>query len=378
MGTDISITGNPVYTHMDEDNNVKSGWRDVFDQGSETANFGVDGSNEMGFSVNDDGSVSEVKRPESPAKEDDSDDDIDINVVDDRPEEDRVPARAESESEDDDEDLDPDHLDEIELTGTRAQKRIKKLTFRYHDQRREREAAERIRDEAIAFAKRLQEENEQIKGYLSEGEKVLVSEVQRSTKEAFEYAKRDYRAAIEEGDPDKITEAQAKLNKAQYDLVQASSYKPQAQAQTQTQQPQPQQQFAPQGNDAQQPQVDQRTQRWLSENPWFTNDEVMKGTALGIHQSLIKSGVNPSSEQYYKTIDNRMREIYPSFFSRNGKADPVSRGRGQSPSVVAPANRSPGNPRTVTLTATQVQVAKRLGITPKQYAAQILKERGNV
>ncbi len=89
----------------------------------------------------------------------------------------------------------------------------------------------------------------------------------------------------------------------------------------------------------------------------------MTAYAMGVHNKIVKEGVDPSSDEYYETIDARMRQVFPDNFE---EAEPQRK----KTSVVAPATRSTA-PKKVTLSKTQVQIAKRLGLTPQQYAKQV-------
>ena len=83
-----------------------------------------------------------------------AEEDMEIEVVDDRPMEDRVPPRAEAEPSPSDDDSD----DEAAEYSERVQKRIKKLKYDYHEERRAKESADRERDEAVGFAQRVYQE----------------------------------------------------------------------------------------------------------------------------------------------------------------------------------------------------------------------------
>ena len=103
----------------------------------------------------------------------------------------------------------------------------------------------------------------------------------------------------------------------------------------------------------------------------------MTGYAFGVHEKLVKSGINPQTQadEYYKAIDDSMRQRFPDKFDGQIIEEAPVR---QTGSVVAPASRSAKKPRRVQLTSTQVALAKRLGLTAEQYAAQLLKEASNV
>jgi hypothetical protein len=113
------------------------------------------------------------------------------------------------------------------------------------------------------------------------------------------------------------------------------------------------------------PQVDPKASAWQESNPWFGQDEEMTALALTVHRKLVESGVSPTSDEYYERINTRMRQVFPDAFS-SGKAVKKS-------SVVAPANRSTA-PKKIVLTKSQVNIAKRLGLTNEQYARAVAEE----
>jgi hypothetical protein len=110
--------------------------------------------------------------------------------------------------------------------------------------------------------------------------------------------------------------------------------------------------------------VDDKAIDWASRNEWFQKDKAMTGYAYGIHEELVEDGIDPRSDEYYRQIDSKMREAFPHKFGHQR----------QQGTVVAPSSRSTKAPRKVTLTQSQVALAKRLGISPEKYAAQLMKE----
>ena len=135
------------------------------------------------------------------------------------------------------------------------------------------------------------------------------------------------------------------------------------------------------------PQIDPKAVSWLKENPWFGSDDQKEMTALayGIHETLVtKEGVSPTSDKYYAEVDTRMRKRFPDYFKventslKDDNVDDVEVETAtpkNTKSVVAPATRNNGSrPRKVQLTATQVALAKRLGISPERYAKELIKE----
>ena len=290
----------------------------------------------------------------------DDDDGFEIEVVDDTPEEDKgKPRRAEG--------ADPKvpDDDEIQSYSEGVQKRIKQLRFEYHEERRAKEEAARLQDEALKYAQQIQHENEKLRKTLEEGEGVLVNQAKGRVAAELDKAKAAYKAAYETGDPDALIEAQEKLTMLQNEKIRYENYKPQPRQQ---QAPQPQyQQPTPQPN-----RPSDRALQWAQRNDWFEKDSEMTGYAYGLHEKLVKSGVAPDTEEYYNQIDNAVRRVFPDRFDDVSFEETAP--QRQAGNVVAPAARSGKKPRKVQLTSTQVSLAKRLGLTNEQYAAQLMKD----
>ena len=298
--------------------------------------------------------IEEAQEALSPDEVDDNS--VEIDVVDDTPEEDQ--GRPERTGEP----YDPSD-EEIEEYSEGVQKRIKKLRFEFHEERRAKEKAERENTEAFTYAQRLLEENNQIKEALQQHQEVL--QKSQSERLATEVAaqRRRYKDAYESGDAEELAAAQEDLSRAVASHDRISSAPP----------PQRLQAAPPPEQPAPQPTVDPKAQDWLKENSWFGEDRTMTGYAYGLHEQLVtQEGIDPRTDAYYERIDNEMRTRFPDKF---GEA-PSSSGNGASlGNVVAPATRGTGKgPRKISLTQTQVALAKRLGITPEQYAQQVLKD----
>lgn len=299
-----------------------------------------------------------------------ADDDIEgeefeVEIVDDTPEEDRDKARRPEGAE-------PEIPEDDELAGysESVQKRIKRLKYEFHEERRAKEEAARLRDEAIAHAQREREEKLRMQRMLQEGEGVIVTQAKQRLTVQLEQAKQAFKDAYESGDADALVAAQEKLTELKNEEVRLNSFKP---APKQAQQPQQVQPQAPTP-----PQPSQKAMSWREKNPWFmrNGDEDMTALAIGTHEKLIRSGVAPDSDQYYAGIDSAVRRAFADRFAPD--QEEVKSQRRQAGNVVAPAGRSTAQtPRKVTLTSTQVALAKRLGLSPQQYAAQLLKDSSN-
>ena len=285
--------------------------------------------------------------------------DVEIEVVDDTPEDDRVAPRDQEAAADFD-----ISEDEIGQYSDRVQKRIKRLKYEFHEQRRAREAAERQNQEAVTHAQRIVQENRELKGLLQRGNEALFKATEAKTDSELQIAEKDFREAYEAGDTDRIVDAQKRVNDAQFSRRSVEEMRPVEREHAPVAQAQPQQQEYV-------PPPDPRAIEWLRENPWFGQDKEMTSFAYGLHEKLVvDERISPQSEDYYQRIDERVRQVFPDHF--DGGTPP----REEAPrkSVVAPATRAGKSPRKVSLTQSQVDLAKKLGITIEQYANQIAKD----
>lgn len=279
---------------------------------------------------------------------------LEVEIVDDTPEQDRGRPRRP-----DDQEPDVPDDDEIQNYSDNVQSRIKKLKFEFHEERRRKEESERIRDEAVKYAQKLYDENKKLQENLSKGETALVQQAKGRVEAELEKAKVSYKQAYETGDTDAIIAAQERMATLAAEKNRFERYRPKKS--------QPQQEFTPPQQQVQ-PRVaepDPEAKEWAERNPWFGKDKSMTGFAYGLHEELVESGIDPRSSEYYQQIDQRVREAFPNKFGAQQR---------QQGSVVAPATRSSKSPRKITLTQSQVALAKRLGLSPEQYAAQMLKE----
>lgn len=286
---------------------------------------------------------------------------FEIDIVDDTPEEDRgrIPPVDRTAKE---------HEEELAGVSTNVQKRIKKLKYDFHEERRAKENSARMRDEAVVYAQKIHKENQKLRDLVNRGEQVLVDEVKQRTEKELESARFQLKRAHEEGDPDSIVGAQELLAKAAYDSQKAQEYVPS---------PEPEKVPEYQPRKQVNPNPDPKAADWAKQNPWFKTDKEMTAVALAVHEDLVTQGVDTKSDDYYQAIDQRVRDRFPEKFGGDDQDDPVLRSdenRRKPSTVVAPARRTTGaRPRKVQLTKTQVSLAKRLGISPEEYAKQLLK-----
>lgn len=289
-------------------------------------------------------------------------DDIDLEIEDDTPPQDkgREPLPKEVVEE-----LEKDTLDDY---SERVKQRMAQLKKVWHDERRAKEAADREREEAIRFAQQIADENRKLKSSLSSGEEEYIKAVSISLENQLNLAKRDYREAYDSGDTEKIIDAQQKMNDAQYRLSQAQAYQPKYKNALQNDE----KDIYIQQNQQQTFKPDAKAVAWQEKNTWFGKDEEMTSLAFGLHEKLVKSGINPTSDEYYRRIDTTMQKRFPEYFGDATLDEEKPAERTKPSTVVAPATRSTA-PKKVRLTKTQVALAKKFGLTPEQYARETLK-----
>jgi len=305
--------------------------------------------------------MSEYKFPDEIDDNDDKEQDevldqIELEIEDDTPEQDRNKAPLPKEVK---EEL---YNDELEDYSSKVKKKLIQMKKLAHDERREKEAALREQQEAINLAQRVIEENKRLKSTLTDSERNVLSSVQRAVNLELEAAKREYREAYDSGDTDKVMEAQEKLTEAALKVDKVKNFKP-APLQTEDFEVQTQPKPTPRVE------VDTKAVAWQKQNTWFGEDKLMTGMALALHEQLKEEGVPLSSQEYYRRIDETMRKRFPEKFESDKHEETRST---KLSSVVAPASRSTSSKR-VRLTTSQMNIAKKLNLTPEQYAQAVLK-----
>lgn len=306
--------------------------------------------------------IEEEQEVEQPAVDKDE---PDIEVEDDTPEEDRghtpMPKEIVEELE----------ADELEDYSEKVKQRLKQMKKVWHDERREKERAMREQKEAFQLAQKALKENKDLKATLTKGEETLVATYKQAAELEMKNAERAYKEAHELGDTDQMLDAQRQLTAASYKLQQAQTFKPRtlqtSEVEVQTE-----------ANDFQVPAPDQKTLAWQERNTWFGQEQDMTALALGLHQKLERER-GPEfigTDEYWQTVDTTMRRRFPDYFGEDETTDgggkPVQRTEKKPATVVAPASRSRSSKKIV-LKQSQLAVAKKLGLTPEQYAREFAK-----
>ena len=288
---------------------------------------------------------------------------IEIEIVDDRPEEDQKNAQPLPE-----EIVKDIENDDLEQYSKEAKQRLLQMKKLINDERREKEQAVREQQEAIRVAQSLVEETKKLRGRLTEGEKVYVSNAKEGADRQLELARIAYKEAYDSGDSDKVVDAQEKLTEAKFKVHEVASYRPQYdESALQTAENEvkiPEQ--------SQQPQrLDSKTQSWLDKNSWYGVDDDMSFLAMGIHRRLERDGVTTGSDQYWNAIDTEIKKRFPEKFAGDNNSETKDSVKKPS-TVVAPATRST-SPKKIRLTQTQLALAKKFKLSPEQYALELTK-----
>jgi hypothetical protein len=284
------------------------------------------------------------------------DNDVDIEIEDDTPEQDRGREPMPKEI------VDELEKDELEEYDDRAKQRLKQLKKVWHDERREKERKDREAQEALALAQRYFEENKRLREGVTRGNNALVETTKTAASLELEAAKKAYRVAYEEGDADKLLEAQERLTDAQLKVRAAENFRPALQTQESE---------VDEEEVVQPPKPDSKTVAWQERNTWFGSDTEMTAAALGLHQKLEREhGASyVGSDEYWQSIDKTMRRRFPEYFGDDTETKPK---KPKSPTVVAPVTRSTAAKKVV-LKASEIAIARKLGLTPEQYAREKIK-----
>lgn len=313
-----------------------------------------------------------------------------VNIVDDTPPEDRgrKPLEHDPLSKQDDD-------DEAAKYTKGVQKRIKELTHKAHDERRRAEAAEREKEEAVNFARAAYSRAKALEQQLTSGEAAFSNTTVEKEELALKTAKEDYTKAYEAGDPVAQAEATAKVAAASQRLENAKHWAAQAKQKSE-QKPlhaekdvvDSDQRDVNTQRRAAAPQVaepDSAAMEWGERNPWFGKNRKMTSYVYGIHEELtLDKGLRPveDAEEYFAAIDKEMRERFPDYeWDQEGEDDvvdakPAKKTTAKKPAatVVAPVSRTPsGSGKEITLSKSEVAIAKSFGLTPQQYALEKVK-----
>ena len=278
--------------------------------------------------------------------------------------------------------------DELASYGKDVQARIKKLRFAFHEERRLREQAQRDGATAQDMAQRLFRENGELKRSVQQGEAAVIHQAMVRVDAQIERARAQARAAQESGVAQDIVAASEALAKAVSEKERLALIHASQPAEEERQAPSPAAAAPPPP-----PQQDERTREWFSRNSWWEKpgEEERTAFAKGVHNKLLAQGITAfnNPDLYWRTIDERLAAVFPEKANGNGNGaghsveeDEDRQPKNSRPLAVAGGMRSTGSAQSATrtrvirLSESQVRVARRLGITPEQYAQQLAIDEG--
>jgi hypothetical protein len=297
-----------------------------------------------------------------------NDEGLEVEIVDDTPEKDKGRKALDKQV------VEPTD-EELDSYGDKVKARIKELTHARHDERRRADTAARERDEAINTARQLLEERKSLAQRYNSGQEAFVTMAKDKAESELKAAQGRLKKAHEDFDTDAIVQAQTEVAQAAMRVEQTRNFRA-TPVQTQDVVIQPRQ-----AHQESTEEVDPSTLSWQAKNQWFgdPDKEAETSFALGVHAQLVKKGYVPGSDAYFAQIDARMKSTFPDMFEDSDTPNPTGREtRSRQPAtVVAPAARTNASAGKVRLTKTQVALAQKLGITPQQYAVQVLKLQEN-
>jgi hypothetical protein len=259
--------------------------------------------------------------------------------------------------------------EELEAVNSkRVLKRMQQLNRGLNYERERASGLERDKEEAIRVAQAIIEENKKLKGSLSQGQNALVEQAKQTINLEVEQAKKKFKEAYDAGDSEAQLAALDELTNAKIKADKVNNFKPRALQEEETDVKMSQQQAEP-------PPVvrDTKALRWQESNQWFGQDEEMTSFALGLHQKLVKAGVDPRSDDYYEKINARVRQVFPDQFAEEGESEDAEEPRQKKSNVVAPVTRNVTSKK-ITLTTRQVELAKKLGVPLELYAKQVVED----
>ena len=258
-----------------------------------------------------------------------------------------------------------EETDELDNYSDSVKKRISKLTSKFREEERQRQAA-------IEYAEAVKKQNEELQSRLSKLDTTYVGEFDSRVQSQSIAAKEAYRKAVEDNDVDAMYEAQQNISRIALEEARLNQIKQQREEQAKAQEangaaPAPAQ---PSAMPPPPPKPDPKAEEWAQKNTWFGQDQTMTYAAFGLHKQLIEEeGFDATSDEYYTELDNRIRTEFPHKFQETQKKS--SGPRVASAGTTASKASSPKGRRTVKLTPSQIAIAKRLNVPLEEYAKYV-------
>ena len=279
-----------------------------------------------------------------------------VEPVEEKQEQEKVEEKVE-ETVEEKQETKPEEKKELEEYSEGVQKRISKLTKKWRE-------AERQKEAALDYAKGVQYEHSQLRTKFSKLEPNYVKALENKVTSGLEAAKARLTTAREAGDISAEVDAQKSIAQLGVEEARLNALKDRQAQDKEREVKTP----SLQDTVGRTPPPDPKAESWAEKNEWFGKDSAMTYTAFDYHKKLTEQeGFDPNSAEYYAEIDKRMRLDFPHKFGRTESQDST-----KLTQTVASAKRSvKPSRRTVRLTSSQVAIAKKLGVPLEEYAKQL-------
>jgi hypothetical protein len=251
---------------------------------------------------------------------------------------------------------------ETEEYSDSVQKRINKLTYKLRE-------SERQNAEALAWAKKVQEENSSLKVKADSANTAMFTEYDNRVNTELESAKAEYKVAFESGDTDKIVAANEKLSRLSVEAESLRRVSEQKKTKDKDNENESNQVVSPQPQPEQQVVPDEKAQAWAKKNEWFGQDQALTFASFGIHRELMEEGYDGTTDEYYTELDKRLSKFGSNNYNANEQVSDSPVQRVASPSRQARNNKA--RSKSIKLTQSQVAIAKKLGVPLEEYAKYV-------
>jgi len=246
-----------------------------------------------------------------------------------------------------------------------VQKRIAKLTKKMRE-------AERQKEEAVSYARRVMRERDEIGKQATELDHGYTSEMEGRIKSSLAAAQAKLSVSRDTDDKKAEVEALTAISQLGYEQAKLAEMKSRQQLEETATEKRRKQGPAAQYPTQSTPPPDPKAEDWADNNEWFGKDNAMTYTAFDLHRKLTEEeGYDPKSDSYYEEIDKRIKLEFPHKFGK------VEQQISKPTQNVASATRSSKTSRkTVKLTSSQVAIAKKLRVPLEEYARQLRLTEG--
>ena len=249
--------------------------------------------------------------------------------------------------------------DDLSEYSDSVKKRISKLTNRFREEERQRQAA-------VEYAEAVKKQNEDLKTRIDKLDTTYVGEFDTRVQSQAIAAKEAYKKALEDGNPDAMYDAQQNISRIAMEEARLAQIKADREEKAKA----PQVEAAAPPPAVAPPPPDPKASDWAKKNTWFGQDQTMTYAAFGLHKQLIEDeGFDATSDEYYTELDNRIRTEFPHKFQETPKRS--NSPRVASAGTTASKSSSPKGRRTVKLSASQIAIARRLNVPLEEYAKYV-------